>query len=103
MISGRGFIGIAAQSLGMGRPVLTLIWALIFGAACAVGCGAGLRKAPAAGCHAALRHHQIVGLMLAGMRKKHAKYTPLRFHGCGPSLLKPKGPRRHCLRGFVLL
>lgn len=103
MISGRGFIGIAAQSLGMGRPVLTPIWALIFGAACAVGCGAGLRKAPAAGCHAALRHHQIVGLMLSGMRKKHAKYTPLRFRGCGPSLLKPKGPRRHCLRGFVLL
>ena len=80
MISGRGFIGIAAQSLGMGRPVL-----------------------PPSGCHAALCHHQIVGLMLAGMRKKHAKYTPLRFHGCGPSLLKPKGPRRHCLRGFVLL
>lgn len=77
MISGRGFIGIAAQSLGMGRPVLPPIWALIFGAASAVGCGAGLRKAPAAGCHAALRHHQIVGLMLAGMRKKHAKYTPL--------------------------
>jgi ABC-type uncharacterized transport system permease subunit len=25
MISGRGFIGIAAQSLGMGRPVLTPI------------------------------------------------------------------------------
>ena len=47
MISGRGFIGIAAQSLGTGRPVLP----------------------PAAGCHAALRHHQIVGLMLAGMRK----------------------------------
>ena len=67
MISGRGFIGIAAQSLGMGRPVLTPIWALIFGAACAVGCGAGLRKAPAAGCHAALRYHQIVGLMLAGI------------------------------------
>lgn len=81
MISGRGFIGIAAQSLGTGRPVLP----------------------PAAGCHAALRHHQIVGLMLAGMRKKHAKYTPLRFHGCGPSLLKQKGPRRQCLRGFVLL
>lgn len=103
MISGRGFIGIAAQSLGMGRPVLPPIWALIFGAVSAVGCGAGLRKAPAAGCHAALRHHQIVGLMLAGMRKKHAKYTPLRFHGCGLLLLKPKGPRRHCLRGFVLL
>ena len=45
----------------------------------------------------------FLGLMLAGMRKKHAKYTPLRFHGCGPSLLKQKGPRRHCLRGFVLL
>ena len=78
MISGRGFIGIAAQSLGTGRPVLPPQLA-------------------------ALRHHQIVGLMLAGMRKKHAKYTPLRFHGCGPSLLKQKGPRRHCLRGFVLL
>ena len=63
MISGRGFIGIAAQSLGMGRPVLPPIWVLIFGVASAVGCGAGLRKAPAAGCHAALRHHQIVGLM----------------------------------------
>lgn len=48
MISGRGFIGIAAQSLGTGRPVLTPIWALIFGAASAVGCGAGLRKAPTA-------------------------------------------------------
>lgn len=46
MISGRGFIGIAAQSLGTGRPVL-----------------------PHSCCHAALRHHQIVGLMLAGMRK----------------------------------
>ena len=67
MISGRGFIGIAAQSLGMGRPVLPPIWALIFGAASAVGCGAGLRKAPAAGYHAALRHQQIVGLMLAGI------------------------------------
>lgn len=100
MISGRGFIGIAAQSLGMGRPVLTPIWALIFGAACAVGCGAGLRKAPAAGCHAALCHHQIVGLMLAGMRKKHAKYTPLRFHGCGPSLLKPKRTPQALPAGF---
>ena len=49
MISGRGFIGIAAQSLGTGRPVL-----------------------PHSCCHAALRHHQIVGLMLAGMRKKRS-------------------------------
>ncbi len=67
-------------------------------------CG-GLRcrasgKAPAAGCHAALCHHQIVGLMLAGMRKKHAKYTPLRFHGCGPSLLKPKRTPQALPAGF---
>lgn len=80
MISGRGFVGIAAQSLGMGRPVLPPQLAAML-----------------------LCHHQIVGLMLAGMRKKHAKYTPLRFHGCGPLFLKAKGPRRHCLRGFVLL
>lgn len=46
MISGRGFIGIAAQSLGMGRPVLTPIWALIFGAACAVGAVQGFGRPP---------------------------------------------------------
>ncbi|MDO5734666.1 MAG: ABC transporter permease [Eubacteriales bacterium] len=37
MISGRGFIGIAAQNLGGGRPLLTMIWTLGFGAADALG------------------------------------------------------------------
>ena len=38
--------------------------------------------------------------MLAGMRKKHAKYTPLRFYGCGPSLLKPKRTPQALPAGF---
>jgi len=37
MTAGRGFIGIAAESLGGGKPLLTGIWILIFGAADAVG------------------------------------------------------------------
>ncbi len=54
MISGRGFIGIAAQSLWHGPP----------------------RLAPPSGCHAALCHHQIVGLMLAGMRENTPNTHP---------------------------
>lgn len=80
MISGRGFIGIAAQSLGTGRPVLPRSW---------------LPCCPASSPNR--------GADAGRYAEKHAKYTPLRFHGCGPSLLKQKGPRRHCLRGFVLL
>ncbi len=37
MISGRGFIGIAAQNLGRGNPILTMICTLVFGAANALG------------------------------------------------------------------
>ena len=37
MTAGRGFIGIAAESLGGGKPLLTGIWILIFGAADAIG------------------------------------------------------------------
>jgi simple sugar transport system permease protein len=37
MVSGRGFIGIAANNLGGGVPIFTLISALLFGAANAVG------------------------------------------------------------------
>ena len=73
MISGRGFIGIAAQSLGMGRPILTTIWTLIFGAASAVGNAAqgfGMSSQLATMLPYVIT---IVGLMLAGMRKKHAK------------------------------
>lgn len=36
MISGRGFVSIAAQNLGGSMPIPTLIWALVFGASNAV-------------------------------------------------------------------
>lgn len=32
MVSGRGFIGIAAEAMGAGRPVLTMLFSLLFGA-----------------------------------------------------------------------
>lgn len=37
MVAGRGFIGMAAESLGGGSPVLTMIWTMVFGAADAIG------------------------------------------------------------------
>ncbi len=37
MTAGRGFIGIAAQSLGGGSPLRTMIWTLVFGAADYIG------------------------------------------------------------------
>lgn len=37
MTSGRGFIGIAAQNLGRGNPIITMIYTLIFGGVMAVG------------------------------------------------------------------
>lgn len=37
MVSGRGFIGIAAQNLGRGNPVLTMVCTVLFGAATALG------------------------------------------------------------------
>lgn len=32
MVAGRGFIGIAAEAMGQGKPLLTLLFALLFGA-----------------------------------------------------------------------
>lgn len=37
MVAGRGFMGIAAQNLGAGNPVLTMLSTIFFGAAIAVG------------------------------------------------------------------
>ena len=70
MISGRGFIGIAAQSLGFGYPILTGIWTLIFGVATAVGNAAqgfGMSSQLATMLPYVIT---IVGLVLAGMKKK---------------------------------
>lgn len=37
MTAGRGFIGIAAQNLGRGNPIITMIYTMIFGGVMAVG------------------------------------------------------------------
>jgi len=71
MISGRGFIGIAAQSLGQCRPILTMIWTYIFGAATAVGNAAQGFGMPSQLAIMLPYVITIVGLMLAGIRKKN--------------------------------
>lgn len=37
MVAGRGFIGIAAQNLGAGHPLATMLWTFVFGGATALG------------------------------------------------------------------
>lgn len=71
MTAGRGFIGIAAQNLGRGNPVLTMLCTLIFGAAMAVGNVAQSFRLPSQ--IAAMMPYLItlIGLVLLGMKNKH--------------------------------
>lgn len=75
MISGRGFIGIAAQSLGSSSPILTMIWTFVFGGASAIGNAAqgfGMRSQIATMFPYVIT---ILGLMLAGIKDKYKKVT----------------------------
>lgn len=71
MTAGRGFIGIAAQNLGRGNPVLTMLCTLVFGAAMAVGNVAQSFRLPSQ--IAAMMPYLItlIGLVLLGMKNKH--------------------------------
>ena len=103
MISGRGFIGIAAQSLGMGRPVLhPHLGADLQRSQCG-----GLRCRASEGprswlpCCPALSPNR--GADAGRYAEKTSQIHTSPIPRMRPSLLKPKGPRRQCLRGFVLL
>lgn len=78
MISGRGFIGIAAQNLGAGHPILTMLCTLIFGAATAIGNVAQSFRLPSQIANMLPYAVTLVGLALMGLRgqKKMVKQRP---------------------------
>lgn len=70
MVAGRGFIGIAAQSLGGGSPLLTMIWTLVFGAADAVGSMAQSFRLPSQFAQMTPYLVTLVGLVVMSIPKK---------------------------------
>lgn len=70
MISGRGFIGIAAQNLGRGHPVLTMLCTMIFGGATAIGNVAQSFRMPSQLANMLPYVVTLVGLALMGIKIK---------------------------------
>ena len=70
MTAGRGFIGIAAQNLGRGNPVLTMICTLVFGGAMAVGNVAQSFRMPSQIASMMPYLITLIGLVLLGMNNK---------------------------------
>ena len=73
MTAGRGFIGIAAQNLGRGNPLLTMVYTLIFGSAMAFGNIAQSFRLPSQ--IAAMMPYLItlIGLVIIGARNNKNK------------------------------
>lgn len=72
MTAGRGFIAIAAQNMGIGNPVLTMIFATIFGAAMAIGNMAQSYRLPSQFATMMPYLLTLVGLLIMGIRTKDA-------------------------------
>lgn len=68
MISGRGFIAIAAQNLGGSMPIPTLIWALVFGASNAIANAFQAINLPPEFLQMFPYAATIIGLLLVGMK-----------------------------------
>lgn len=73
MTAGRGFIGIAAQNLGRGSPVLTMIYTLIFGASMAIGNTAQSFRLPSQIASMMPYLITLIGLVIIGARNKKYK------------------------------
>lgn len=73
MTAGRGFIGIAAESLGGGKPLLTGIWILIFGAADAIGNLAQSFRLPSQFAQMAPYLTTLIGLVLINVFREKKK------------------------------
>jgi len=73
MTAGRGFIGIAAQNLGRGNPIVTMIYTLIFGASMAVGNTAQSFRLPSQFASMMPYLITLVGLVVIGFRNKNKK------------------------------
>ena len=79
MVAGRGFMAIAAQNLGRGEPMLTMLSSLLFGATIAAGGVSQYFEVPSQ--FAAMFPYAItlIGLIILGLRKtglKKAKHRP---------------------------
>lgn len=70
MTAGRGFIGIAAQNLGRGNPVITMIYTLIFGASMAIGNTAQSFRLPSQFASMTPYLITLIGLVIIGARNK---------------------------------
>jgi len=68
MTAGRGFIAIAAQNLGLGNPILTMMFAMIFGAAMAIGNMAQSYRLPSQFASMVPYLLTLAGLILMGIR-----------------------------------
>ena len=71
MMNGRGFNGIAAQNLGAGHPVLTLLCAILFGAADAFGIALQTSRMPPQLASLAPYITTLVGLVIIGQARRN--------------------------------
>lgn len=71
MTAGRGFIGIAAQNLGRGNPLVTMIYTLIFGGAMAIGNTAQAYRLPSQFASMMPYLITLIGLIIIGSRNKN--------------------------------
>lgn len=70
MAAGRGFIAIAAQNMGVGNPILTMIFSIIFGFAMAVGNVAQAYRLPSQFASMAPYLLTIISMWIMGARAK---------------------------------
>ena len=70
MMNGRGFNGIAAQNLGAGHPILTLLCAILFGAADALGIALQTSRMPPQLASLVPYITTLVGLVIIGQARR---------------------------------
>lgn len=70
MAAGRGFIAIAAQNMGVGNPILTMIFSIIFGFAMAVGNVAQSYRLPSQFASMAPYLLTIISMWIMGIRTR---------------------------------
>jgi len=73
MVAGRGFIGIAAQNLGRGSPLWTMLYTLVFGATMAIGNVAQSFRLPSQFASMMPYLITLIGLVVFGMANKKNK------------------------------
>lgn len=80
MTAGRGFIGIAAQNLGRGNPILTMLYTMIFGASMATGNIAQSFRLPSQFASMMPYLITLIGLILIGIKNNRDKKNRSRIN-----------------------